>query len=369
MPAIALTRVDLPAPLSPTRPTTSPALTVKSTRSNAWTGPNRLLMPSSSRSGVPPAAISTRDSRFFAIGRVGAGAEFGGGDEPVFDHRALDVVLHHRDRFQNRRRNFGLAVVDFFGDFLLRQFFAFGEGYREFGGDFSLRRDRLVDRHVLLAGEDPLQAGDGRVLTGDGAFFRVDPSPFQRRDRAAAGVVVGGVDAPEAVVAERGDRLLRLALGVFRGPTRGVVFLGDFDPGGFEAFGRARLEERCVRIGRIAVDLDHRTAGVPVFFQFFRQRFSLQFADPFVVEGDVGGDFAVFDQAVVADDRHALGVGAFGDRSRRFRVHRVEHEDFGAFGQRCFALSLLFFSVATGVEVDDFTARALFFDRFFEVRL
>src|SRR5436305_15332090 len=94
IPAIALTSVDLPAPLSPTRPTTSPALTVKSTRSRAWTGPNRLLTPSSSRSGVPSAAISTGDSRFFAGGRVGAGAEFGGADEPVLDHGVLDVVFH-----------------------------------------------------------------------------------------------------------------------------------------------------------------------------------------------------------------------------------------------------------------------------------
>src|SRR3954471_5209235 len=103
MPAIALTLVDLPAPLSPTSPTTSPALTAKSTRSRAWTGPNRLLTPSRSRSGGPVAAISAWDSRFFAGGRVGAGAEFGGGDEPVFDHRVFDVVFGHRDRFQNRR--------------------------------------------------------------------------------------------------------------------------------------------------------------------------------------------------------------------------------------------------------------------------
>src|SRR3954452_8366099 len=167
MPAIALTIVDLPAPLSPTSPTTSPALTAKSTRSRAWTGPNRLLTPSSSRSGVP-SAISTGDSRFFAVGRVGAGAEFAGADEPVFDHRVLDVVFDHRDRFEDRRGNVGLAVVDFFGDFVLRQFFAAAEGDREFGRDLSLRRNRLVDRHELLAGEDPLQAGDGRVLAGDG---------------------------------------------------------------------------------------------------------------------------------------------------------------------------------------------------------
>src|SRR3954470_14971132 len=102
MPAIALTSVDLPAPLSPTRPTTSPAWTAKSTRSNAWTGPNRLLTPSSSRSGVS-VVISARDSRFFAGGHVGPGAEFGGRDEAVGDHRALDVVFGHSDWFQQDR--------------------------------------------------------------------------------------------------------------------------------------------------------------------------------------------------------------------------------------------------------------------------
>ena len=69
MPAIVLTSVDLPAPLSPTRPTTSPAWTAKSTRSRAWTGPKRLLTPSSARSGAVGAHRSAPllgDPRFLA---------------------------------------------------------------------------------------------------------------------------------------------------------------------------------------------------------------------------------------------------------------------------------------------------------------
>ena len=58
MPAIDFTSVDLPAPLSPTRATTSPASTAKSTRSRAWTGPNRLLTPSSASSGAPSCSSS-----------------------------------------------------------------------------------------------------------------------------------------------------------------------------------------------------------------------------------------------------------------------------------------------------------------------
>src|SRR5207253_1176915 len=52
MPEMVLTRVDLPAPLSPTRPTTSPAATSKSTPSSACTAPNLLLTPRRARSGV-----------------------------------------------------------------------------------------------------------------------------------------------------------------------------------------------------------------------------------------------------------------------------------------------------------------------------
>ena len=44
-------RVDLPAPLSPTRATTSPASTLKSTSVSACTAPNRLFTPLSSRTG------------------------------------------------------------------------------------------------------------------------------------------------------------------------------------------------------------------------------------------------------------------------------------------------------------------------------
>src|SRR5580765_4723574 len=161
MPAIALTRVDLPAPLSPTRPTTSPPCTAKSTRSRAWTGPKRLLTPSSSRSGAP-VAISPRDPGFFARFRVAARAQFGFRDEPVLDHGALHVVLGHRDRFEQHRRDLGLAVVRFVGDLRFREFFAFGEGDGDFRRDLRLLVSRLVDGHVLLAGEDALHAGDGR---------------------------------------------------------------------------------------------------------------------------------------------------------------------------------------------------------------
>src|SRR5437764_851405 len=51
MPAMHLTRVDLPAPLSPTSAVTSPARTSKSTSWRTWTGPKLLFRPLISRMG------------------------------------------------------------------------------------------------------------------------------------------------------------------------------------------------------------------------------------------------------------------------------------------------------------------------------
>src|SRR5258708_23656111 len=249
MPAIVWPIVDLPAPLSPTRPTTSPPWRAKSTGCRGWTGPNRLLTPASWRSALE--LISARDSGFFAGGRVRAGTEFGGADEAVRDHRALDVFFGDGDRFQQDRGHLRLPVVDFIGDFAFRHFFPFGERDGDFRADLRPRFDFLVDRHVLLSGEDPLQPGDRGVLPGHGVFARGDPGPVHRRDRAPSGAVVGRVDAGEAVVAEGGDRLLRLALGIFGGPSGSVVFLGDLDAGGFEPFMGTFFEQRRVGVGGV----------------------------------------------------------------------------------------------------------------------
>src|SRR3954447_23366375 len=58
MPDMTLTSVDFPAPLSPTRPTTSAAPTWKSTSSSACTAPNLLLTPRSSSSGAVAVAVA-----------------------------------------------------------------------------------------------------------------------------------------------------------------------------------------------------------------------------------------------------------------------------------------------------------------------
>src|SRR5204862_8109177 len=84
VPAIALISVDLPAPLSPTSATTSPASTSKSTPVRASTAPKRLVTPLTSRrwvfEPVSAEAVVTRiylllDSVLGAGGLVLAGAD------------------------------------------------------------------------------------------------------------------------------------------------------------------------------------------------------------------------------------------------------------------------------------------------------
>src|SRR6187551_2854620 len=58
VPATHLIRVDLPAPLSPTRPITSPVRTSNSTSLSAWTEPKLFEIPWSSRSGVVASAVA-----------------------------------------------------------------------------------------------------------------------------------------------------------------------------------------------------------------------------------------------------------------------------------------------------------------------
>src|SRR6476661_5930586 len=139
MPAIVLTSVDLPAPLSPTSPTTSPAFTSKSMLLSACTGPNRLLTPFSCNRGafefmsdpfrswgLPGAAAGWRpratrpkrgtvsgscDSRRLARGRVCGRADLRGRPELVLDDRAVDVGLGDRHRSEDRRRHVLQSVV------------------------------------------------------------------------------------------------------------------------------------------------------------------------------------------------------------------------------------------------------------------
>src|SRR6266516_2881490 len=157
MPEMILIRVDLPAPLSPTRAVTSPAGAAKSTSLSACTAPNRLFTPRSSSRGV--LATSWPPSGFRRYG-------------PDPDKRPARTSvrrpgwrLGHGDRREDDGGHVLLAVVGLLGGH------AAGSGGvavdqvdRELRGVLGLRLDRLVDGHVLLAGEDSLDSGQLVVL-------------------------------------------------------------------------------------------------------------------------------------------------------------------------------------------------------------
>jgi hypothetical protein len=65
-------RVDLPAPLSPRRQSTSPAETVSETPASATTGPNCLVMSRTSMSGAAVAATGGSVVRAAAVCIVAA---------------------------------------------------------------------------------------------------------------------------------------------------------------------------------------------------------------------------------------------------------------------------------------------------------
>src|SRR4051812_19849747 len=240
MPDMTLTSVDLPAPLSPTRPTTSPAPTPKSTLSSACTAPNRLLTPRSSSSGSVAVAVAfmsgillsglaRRDARVLAGALVLRRADLVGLPEAVLDDGVVDVVLGHGHRLEQHRRDVLLPVVGLAVDRAAAGLLALQQVVGQLRGRLGLGLDRLVDRHVLVAREDALDRGQLGVLAGDRPRGRLHAVALHRRDRAARGAVVGGVDAHEAALADGGDRLLHLGLGLVRAPVRRVVLLGDLE--------------------------------------------------------------------------------------------------------------------------------------------
>src|SRR3954452_14917892 len=95
LPAMMRTRVDLPAPLSPIRPTTSPGAIDRSTPCSARIAPNCLPRPLSSRTGCPAAAllIAVLPSSF-----IDAARRLLSLDIPV--HHAFEIFLPARTRLR-----------------------------------------------------------------------------------------------------------------------------------------------------------------------------------------------------------------------------------------------------------------------------
>src|SRR3954454_21483507 len=148
MPAMHLTSVDFPAPLSPTKATTSPGLMARSTSWRTCTGPKLLFSPRISRSGsvtvFPPAGGRTiRPSGHLVLGRC---------DRRLLDARGGARGLDALADLGGRERT-GVDHVHHVG---LRD-------------DMRRQQDRLqVVTRRLRAGELlQRQSGGSRVLAGD----------------------------------------------------------------------------------------------------------------------------------------------------------------------------------------------------------
>ncbi len=230
----------------------------------------------------------------------------------VLDDRGRDVVLGH-----------DLRVVQLGGDALdlaaeavdlgVRQgvdLLALEQLDRDLGRGVGLRLDLLVDRERLVALEDPLQAREFGVLAAD---RDLDALLLERGDDAAGHAVVAGVDALEAVLAERVEGRAHLLVGLVRRPVGDVLLVRDLLDLLVEDAVGALLEERHVRVGRRAVDHDD-IAVLGLVAERLDQRLALQAADLLVVVGHVGGDLAL-GQPVVRDDLDALLGGLVRPRT------------------------------------------------------
>ena len=241
MPATHLTSVDLPAPLSPTSAVTSPARTVKSTPCSTCTGPKCLSTPRSCRIGsvtaTPPgsARMRGRDRRPRIRGEstgywmpscpqadcVAATHTSEAFTWPSLDH-GLDVVLGDQLRGEQHRRDLPVAlrVVRAGGrERVGGRLVALGQRGRELGGGVGLLLDRLVDRHVLVAAQDGLQAVRGGVLAGH-RHLAVEAVLLQHGDDRAREAVVGRDDAVD-LAAVLGQELLEGGAAVSGCPSWG----------------------------------------------------------------------------------------------------------------------------------------------------
>src|SRR5689334_5172630 len=233
MPATVLTRVDLPAPLSPTSAMTSPARTSKSTSASACTDPNDFVIPRSSRVGVsvtvshflpqwsgggaqeaPPPTVTALSFGLLAELRELADADVGLLEELVLEEPRVIRLRDRDDRNLDGRLLLAAVLaepVDPGHLLVLEQ--RDGRGSSSVG----LVGHVLVDGHRLPARDDVLHALHGRVLSRKGD--RLQLLRLQGSDHGARDAVVrsdGAVD----LVARLQQHLLEDRLRVRRQPER-----------------------------------------------------------------------------------------------------------------------------------------------------
>src|SRR3984957_10996101 len=383
-PARILTSVDLPAPLSPTNATTSPARTSSSMSVSPAPAPKRLETSRRLRTGSGVAAGAwevsligwpledpfaqefaartarpweeeagrtrltpplRRNAEFLAAVGVGARAEDGRRQQLLVDDLGLQVLGGDDRRGEELR---GRVIESRFG---LRGF-ARQQLDRDIGGGSRDDFAGLGDGVVLVARDDQLQSRDCRVVAGDGRH-RVDARRLERRDRAAALAVVRRDDA-EDLRAEAGDLAAGPSLSFRRRPIGGVEFGEDRVARIAEAFVDALFDEAGRRVGGRAVDLENAARGRIGLrrLQMRDERIGDRLADALGVGGGVKVGLPLGDRTVVGDDLHALVVRESDQRRGGGGIDRVEHDDLRALGDDRVELLLLLGGVRVGVLIE-----------------
>src|SRR4051794_26057005 len=366
MPAKHFTRVDLPAPLSPTSAVTSPGYTSKSTSCRTWTGPKLLLSRRAVRIGsvtVPPlpgrsrfgagwsgrrrgrpgrdpaahAQTSTLRAGLLLDVQIRAGGldaladlslRQGTGVDHVGDIRLGDDLRRQEQRLDlvvGRLRVSEVGQLHACGG----RVFAGDQSDRELGGGVGLELDVLEDRHALLSVDDVLQTHGAGVLTGDGDLA-VETVGLEDPDHGVGDVVVRREHAVDLATG-RGQRLVERGCGVGDEPALHGLLGDDVGVAAVEHLVGALLEQHGVVVDvGAAVHHDDLRAVDALRAQAVEQGLRLELADVLVVEGDVVRRGATEVDAVVVDDLDAGLVGGLLDTGTRGSVDGVDDQDLDA---------------------------------------
>ena len=184
---------------------------------------------------------------------------------------------------------------------------------RDLGGPLGLRLDRLVDGHVLIAREDPLDRGELGILSG---HDRPAATTLAALSAETAPLAVPSFAAYTPTMSSPYCAIWPVTHScALSGLQSGVAYSARIaQPGLVDHAVRTLGEAGRVAVGGRAVDHQDAAAGVAALFQRLDERGRLQLSDLLVVERDVVREVAAGDQTVVRHDRHALRVRRGDDR-------------------------------------------------------
>ena len=207
--------------------------------------------------------------------------------------------------------------------------------HRELGSFRSDQFERLVHGHGLGAVDHALDRGQVGVLPGDRHLAR-QFLRGQGLDRTARGGVVGGDDGVDFVVVT-GQGVFDDAQGFGGVPLLDPLLADDLDvalvDGWLQHLHLAFAQYLGVVVGGRAAEQEIVALG-----RRLQHAAGLQFADFFVIEGDVGVDVRVENQAVIG---HHLDPGllGFGDGVGEYGgVERHDDDHVDATGNQVFNL-------------------------------